>query len=542
MFVAEKQGRLLVVDPHRATPTEVLDISNHVNTFDDRGLLGVAVDPNYKRNHFVYLLYTYEDNPADYVGPKVSRLTRVLVSPSDTVAGGLSSPTETVVLGAVSSAPCPAASNSNDCLPADGEAHSGDTVRAAPDGTLWVSNGDGAGDRTVDGLAFRAYDETSYAGKILHVDRAGNGLPGHPFCPADDTLTDVCTKVYALGFRNPFRFSLTPGAGPVVGDVGWTNWEEIDFVTAGGNYGWPCWEGLTHTPGYSSDPRCSDPNTGIYTQSTVPPVYVFDHSHPGPFGLAVVAGPTYTGTGYPAGFAGTVFFGAYGGGFVRRLVVNDARQVTAVEDFATGVPALSGLESAPRTGDLVYVDIGKGTPGSGSVHEIVYASGPAGPQTAAGPPGPPAHAPHTDQSLGPAAGRSGATVRINRRRLSRKRHVYVLTGTAANPAGVRGLEVALAAGAGPSLAANGLHARCRWLTRGRAGRRNVVRACLRPVWLRAKLAHPGARHTAWHLALPQPLSSGSYTLYFRAMDAHGVLAPGFADGASVLRVGRARQR
>jgi hypothetical protein len=256
----------------------------------------------------------------------------------------------------------------------------------------------------------------------------------------------------------------------------------------------------------------------------------------------VVGGPTYTGTGYPAGYAGTVFLGAYGGGFIRRLVLNDARQVTAVEDFATGVPALSDLESAPRSGDLVYVDIGKGSPGSGSVHQIVYASGPAAPQTAAGPAGPPAAAPHSNQGVGPAAGRAGAIVRVNRRRLSRKRHVHVLTGTAANPAGVRALEVALAAGAGPSLAANGLHARCRWLARRRAGRRSVIRACLQPVWLQAQLAHPGAQHTAWHLALPEPLSSGSYALYFRAMDAHGVLAPGFADGASVLRVGRARQR
>ena len=62
----------------------------------------------------------------------------------------------------------------------------------------------------VDPRALRTYDEQSLRGKILHVDRNGHGLPGHPFCPARPTSTQVCTKLCAKGFRNPFRFPLRP--------------------------------------------------------------------------------------------------------------------------------------------------------------------------------------------------------------------------------------------------------------------------------------------------------------------------------------------
>ena len=97
--------------------------------------------------------------------------------------------------------------------PSDGITHSIGTVRSAPDGTLFVGSGDGAEFSGVDDRAFRSYDDKSYAGKVLHIDRNGRGLPGHPFCPADNDLSHVCTKVYAKGFRNPFRFTLRPGGG-----------------------------------------------------------------------------------------------------------------------------------------------------------------------------------------------------------------------------------------------------------------------------------------------------------------------------------------
>ena len=126
-----------------------------------------------------------------------------------------------MILGKDSSGlPCATPDNARDCITADFYWHTIGTVRSDPtDGTLWVGSGDSHND-PVDPMTWRPYDENTFAGKIVHIDRNGRGLPNHPFCPSDTNLDHVCTKIYAKGFRNPFRFQLRPGKGPVVGDVG----------------------------------------------------------------------------------------------------------------------------------------------------------------------------------------------------------------------------------------------------------------------------------------------------------------------------------
>ena len=363
MFIAEKSGRVRVV---RADGTlaarPLIDISDHVNDSVDRGLLGLAVDSDFSSNGYLYLLYTRETNRLRYEGPKTSRLTRIRVKPDGSLANP-DSP-ETVLLGRMDTARCPPPSNSADCIPADIPSHSIGTVRSDPDGTLWVGSGDAADWATVNEQAFRAYDETSMAGKILHVDRRGRGLPGHPFCPADRNLDHVCTKVYARGFRNPFRFTLRPGAGPVVGDVGMNSREEVDFVTAGGNYGWPCYEGSIRTPGYDSHQRCAE---HYGREGTADAAEAPVHDYPRGEGSAVVAGPRYQGAAYPAAYRGDLFFGDFVQGFIRRLDIGADGAVTAVEDFATGWGGVD-LEAAPN-GDLVSVEFG------GAVRAISYAPG-----------------------------------------------------------------------------------------------------------------------------------------------------------------------
>jgi hypothetical protein len=91
----------------------------------------------------------------------------------------------------------------------------------------------------------------------MHVDREGRGLPGHPFCPAESDLTKVCTKLWAKGFRNPFRFTRRPNGILMVADVGWNNDEEMDAVWRGGrSFGWPCYEGVIRTPTWKDRPEC----------------------------------------------------------------------------------------------------------------------------------------------------------------------------------------------------------------------------------------------------------------------------------------------
>src|SRR5882762_5210670 len=196
MFIAQKAGQVRVLPPgaQPSQSVQILDISSHVNNYADHGLLGIAADSSFATNHYLYLLYVYDANPINQTGPKTSRLSRVTVNNDNTVSG------ETVLLGTSPVQPCPIAANAIDCLPADSSTHSIGTVRSDPDGTLWIGSGDGADYGGVDNLAFRTYDEQSFAGKIIHIDRNGNALPGHAFCPSDSDLTHVCAKLYAKGF------------------------------------------------------------------------------------------------------------------------------------------------------------------------------------------------------------------------------------------------------------------------------------------------------------------------------------------------------
>jgi glucose/arabinose dehydrogenase len=239
-------------------------------------------------------------------------------------------------------------------------------VRAAPDGTLWVGSGDGADYGGVDPLAYRSYDEQSYAGKIIHVTRDGLGLAGHPFCPADDDLTHVCTKLFAKGFRNPFRFHLRPG-GLAVGDVGWNTREELDllrFDQPGKSYGWPCYEGTIQTPAYKDGPECAV-EYAKPAGSHLDPAY--DYPHDGE-SKAVQSGPVYTATSYPEPYRNKLFVGDYATGILDQLVIDGSDQVTDVEPFVTGLGTVD-VELGP-SGNLVHVAIF-----AGRVEEIVYTPG-----------------------------------------------------------------------------------------------------------------------------------------------------------------------
>jgi glucose/arabinose dehydrogenase len=370
MFVAQKKGTVLVVNQN-GTTQQLLDISSHVYAVADRGLLGIAADADFATNHWLYLLYVYNPSPEPSGLARTSRLTRVTVNDDNTVSDG-----ETVILGSVSAPPCPPPSNTSDCIPSDGDSHSIGTVRSASDGTIWLGNGDASDWTKVDPMALRTYDEQSLAGKIMHIDRNGDGLSGHPFCPGDTDLTHVCTKLYAKGLRNPFRFVLRPGNGPAVGDVGWETYEELDLMTAPGrNYGWPCYEGLFHTSGYKDLSGCASEyaKEGGPLADTLPDL-TWVHDQAANFQGAVVAGPTYpSGGSYPSDYAGDVFFADYTQGYIKRLKLDSSGNVTSAVPFATGAVPVD-LELGPGN-QLYYVDFGYATPGTGSVKRIVYTPG-----------------------------------------------------------------------------------------------------------------------------------------------------------------------
>lgn len=592
MFIADRGGRVYAHNPGDPPGTLhlVLDISDHVSlaATADRGLMGITTDVDFAANHRLYLLYTYGD---DDTGPKVSTLTWVQVNPDNSVPGGPVNPPETTILGSdktpgdpsAQNGVCDPASNTNDCIPSEGKSHSVGAVRSAPDGTLWVSNGDGHDFTQFDPLAFQAANEQTFRGKLIHIDRDGHGLPGHPFCPSDTNLGDVCTKIFAKGIRQPFRFSLRPTGGVAFGEVGENSFEELNLASGGEDFGWPCYEGPGPTPdhGYAATTDCA----AVYDAGiTTPPAFWYAHrsnssdcSSSTPKGNAIVGGPTYMGDQYPAGFRGTIFFGDYICSWLSRASTS-GNSVTGFTNFSDDWSGVD-LESAPD-GNLVYVDAG-----TGEVREIVYLPGNHAPTVSAAvnpktgtaplsvnfsasgsdPDGDPITydwdfgdgSPHStsanpshvyskpenwvatvtvsdNRGMGTkasvpvpvtSAGGGGSKPKIKVVSLTlsassaRLAKRGVLRGTFRSSNSVRSVNVSLWRGR----VGSGASARtCRfWSRRSRSFKRG---SCSQPHWMRATLHRKGHRYT-WTVKLGAKLRRGGYTVVVRAIPRSSKLAP-----------------
>ncbi len=423
MFIAEKPGRVRVRNADGTLdPTPLLDWRDRVNAAVDRGMVGITADTDFADNGFLYVLFVADDDADDDDGRHSSRLVRVTVSEDNQVTGE-----KTLVGGDADQGECfpddrftyaggdvPDGDHATtgdaavDCIPATGRTHAIGTVVSDPrDGTLWFGTGDA---QTVDlGNAgarprrMRTFNEEVLVGKVMHIDREGRGLPGHPFCPEVTDLDRVCTKIHAKGFRNPFRFTLPPqpGGAPIVADVGHSNQEELSRVPAGANGGWPCWEGTQRSPSpYNTYPDCTP-----YANGTLRVDFPeFAYTHFTPTGTkadaAVQAGPVYTGDEYPPEYAGTLFFGDYARGFIRRFRPGSAPgsfliDPSLIQHFGESNSsvlfaeraAFTQLTAAPN-GDLVVVDFATPGPnydytGPGRVVRIAYAPANAAPIAAA---------------------------------------------------------------------------------------------------------------------------------------------------------------
>lgn len=360
LLIAEKAGVVRLFKDGALQPTPFIDLQGRVNSHHDRGLLGLAVDPAFATNGFVYLLYTYDDDATDDTGPKTARLARY------TAVGDTASPaSESVLLGTVVGNSCNDFPLGADCIPSDSASHSVGNVRFAPDGTLFVSLGDGARFDTVDDDALRAQSVDSLAGKLLHVTRDGRGVPSNPFWNGDANANR--SKVWAYGLRNPYRFNLRPGTGvPYVGDVGWNNFEEINVSTAGANHGWPCYEGDFRQAGYAPKPLCQA-LYGRGPSAVKGPLYAWNHDE----GLTSTGGAFYTGTAYPEAWRGAYFFGDYGRSWIGVLRVDENDQLIpgSKTTFASGVGGLVSLDIGPDS-NLFYVDIV-----AGELRRIRYTAG-----------------------------------------------------------------------------------------------------------------------------------------------------------------------
>ena len=280
----------------------------------ERGLGGIALDPDYASNRYVWLYYTTAAPP---IHNRLSRFTRV----GDQLVD------ETVVLEG------PALVNS---------VHNGGCLRFASDKTLFVSMGDD------DQGVTTAQDTHDLRGKILHINRDGSAAADNPF--ADGAGGD--SRVWAYGFRNPWRFNLQPLSETLfIGDVGAATFEELDIGVRGGNFGWGWVEGPEPPgqPGY------------VY------PIYSYPHDPV--LGGAIIAGDHAEPGDFSPVYLGNYFFADFTTGRIFRMVLDGSNGPVSTEVFATKVFSPVDLRFGPD-GALYYLSFD-----GGFVRRIAYAGG-----------------------------------------------------------------------------------------------------------------------------------------------------------------------
>ena len=358
ILIAEKSGLIRIAINGSVQSTPFIDLRDQVNDYWDRGMLSVAVDPNFGSNGYVYFLFTYESDESNYSGPKTGRLIRV------TASGNTANPaTELVILGTQVGDSCDNMPAGVDCIPSDGPSHSTGGMRFAADGTLFLTLGEGADFNASTPQALRAQDLDSLGGKVVRITATGQGLSSNPHWTGNPN--DNRSKIWASGLRNAYRFSIRPTDGvPYVGDVGWVSWEEVNAAEAGANLGWPCYEGNGQQGAYSSEAVCQQ----LYAAGTAtPPVIFWGHSSGG---AAVTGGVFYTGQNYPAEYQGGYFYGDYARNVIEWAQISAGHTVQSgpftFEDSANG-PV--DFEIGPDS-DLYYLSIA-----TGEIRHIVYNGG-----------------------------------------------------------------------------------------------------------------------------------------------------------------------
>lgn len=396
LFVAQKNGVVRVVKNGTLLSTAFTNISGEVNDTRDRGLLGIAVHPDFGKspngNNYVYLLYTYDppetslnnsnNNPnstlddPDQNGNRTARLSRFTADPNTNYTTAIAG-SEVVLLGTngtwgnishpdgnstnVSLGYAPSGilnrdtgkpftslqdylnnldkvQNIQNFIANDSESHSIGSVRFGTDGSLFVSVGDGTSYNGIDPRAIRVQDVNNLSGKILRIDAiTGQGLSSNPFYDGD--VNSNSSKVYSLGLRNPFRFTIDKNTNtPVVGDVGFVTWEEVNVAKPGSNFGWPFYEGgldangnttSLKQPGYSN----LDAAKAFYSsgKAVTAPVYTYKHTGSN----SIVLGDFYTGNTFPSIYQGALFVGDFSQGTIDALTFDSQGKFVSVKRFAS---------------------------------------------------------------------------------------------------------------------------------------------------------------------------------------------------------------
>lgn len=310
LYVVEQQGRIRLIDKGVLQPHAFLDITEKISFGGERGLLGLAFHPQYKTNGRFFVNYTRAQDGATVIAEFRASLKSGSASPSNE---------QTLLV-----------------IPQPFGNHNGGMIAFGPDGFLYIAMGDGGAGGDPDN---RGQNPTELLGKILRIDIDH----GSPYAVPDDNPFAKKAQgqaVYALGFRNPWRFSFDRQSGDLwVADVGQNKWEEINRVERGKNYGWRVMEGA-HC--FNPSPNCSSKNLAL-------PVAEYMNTSPR---CAITGGYAYRGQGIPT-LRGQYLFADFCSGEIMSLVG------TRIEVLLnTGLHISSFGED--KEGELYVVDHGGG--------------------------------------------------------------------------------------------------------------------------------------------------------------------------------------
>ncbi|MBA4121847.1 MAG: PQQ-dependent sugar dehydrogenase [Acidobacteria bacterium] len=263
-FVVQQGGIIKVFQPGSTVPTNFLDITSKIVSGGEQGLLGLAFHPQFATNGYFFVNYTR-------IGDGATIIARYKTTDSTNALGDPSS--EKIVLTI-------AQPFSN---------HNGGMIEFGPDGNLYIGMGDGG---SANDPGNRAQNINELLGKFLRITPTLDASATTPAytVPADNPYVGVdgADEIYAIGLRNPFRWSFDRGGTRQLwaGDVGQGLLEEVDIIVKGGNYGWRIMEGTQCTPGVN--PNCTPP------AGHIPPVFeYFNANSPR---CSVTGGYVYRGT------------------------------------------------------------------------------------------------------------------------------------------------------------------------------------------------------------------------------------------------------
>ena len=310
IFLTEKSGKVRIVKNGALLPAPFVTIPN-VDNYNERGLLGIVLDPGFSSNNFLYVYYTYKAAGGSVSNNRVSRFT----ANGDMALSG----SELVLLDL-------------DPLSSAGN-HNGGSL-AFKDGKLLIAVGENA-----NGSLAQSF--TTQKGKVLRLNPDGTIPSDNPYY---GSTTGNNRAIWALGLRNPFNIAVQAGTGTVfINDVGQGTYEEINQGTAGKNYGWPGIEGL----------RTNQTPPANYQD----PFHAYNHSS----GCSITAGEFYNPATaqFPAQYVGKYFFADYCGGWIKTIDL----ATKTVAQFATGLNRPLAIKTG-QDGSLYF--IARGGIGGGS--------------------------------------------------------------------------------------------------------------------------------------------------------------------------------